>query len=189
MTRTQANHDTELGARIRAVREARGRSLRSVATVAGVSESFLSQVERGVASPSVATLRRIAEALGSSVAALFEGSPQRGKLVRVGERRRMKHPRRRWEDFLITPSESRRLQVILSQIQPGAGSGPEAYAHDSDEECVVVLKGRMEFWVGDEFYEVEEGDSLLFESRIPHRNRNPGPTKAEVLWIITPPSY
>jgi mannose-6-phosphate isomerase-like protein (cupin superfamily) len=66
---------------------------------------------------------------------------------------------------------------------------PKAYAHDADEECVVILKGRMEFWVGDEYYEAEEGDSLLFESRIPHRNRNPGPTKAEVMWIITPPSY
>lgn len=189
MKRTQANHDEKLGGRIRALREAGGRSLRSVATEAGVSESFISQVERGVASPSVATLRRIAEALGSSVAALFEGPPQRGKLVRVGERRQMKHPRRRWEDYLLTPSESRRLQVILSLIQPGAGSGPEPYTHDSDEECVVVLKGRMEFWVGEEFYELEEGDSLIFESRIPHRNRNPGPTKAEVMWITTPPSY
>jgi transcriptional regulator with XRE-family HTH domain len=189
MTSNRANHDEELGVRIRSVREVRGRSLRSVATEAGVSESFLSQVERGVANPSVASLRRIAEALGSSLGALFEGPPQRGKLVRVGDRRQMKHPRRSWEDYLLSPTEARRLQVILSLIQPGAGSGPEAYAHDSDEECVVVLKGRMEFWVGDEHYELEEGDSLLFESRIPHRNRNPGPTKAEVLWVITPPSY
>src|SRR3989442_762618 len=136
MKGTQAGHDEELGSRIRAVREGRARSLRSVSTEAGVSESFLSQVERGVASPSVATLRRIAEALGSSVAALFEGPPpQRGKLVRVGDRRQLKHPRRKWEDYLLTPSESRRLQVILSLIQPGAGSGPEPYAHDSDEEC------------------------------------------------------
>ena len=67
--------------------------------------------------------------------------------------------------------------------------GEEPYAHDSDEECVIVLKGRMHFWVGDEFYDLNEGDSLLFESRIPHRNRNPGVTKAEVLWIATPPSY
>src|SRR3989442_1979174 len=127
MKGTQAGHDEELGSRIRAVREGRARSLRSVSTEAGVSESFLSQVERGVASPSVATLRRIAEALGSSVAALFEGRPQRGKLVRVGDRRQMKHPRRRWQDYLLTPSESRRLQVILSLIEPGAGSGLEAY--------------------------------------------------------------
>ena len=113
-----------------------------------------------------------------------------GRVVRVGDRRRLIHPKRQWEDFLLTPRESQRLQVILSVVEPGGGSGgEEPYAHDSDEECVIVLKGQMHFWVGDEFYELSEGDSLLFESRIPHRNRNPGASKAEVLWIATPPSY
>jgi mannose-6-phosphate isomerase-like protein (cupin superfamily) len=62
-------------------------------------------------------------------------------------------------------------------------------SHDSDEECVVVLKGSHEMTVGDETYLLNEGDSLLFESRTPHSNRNPGHSKAEVLWITTPPSY
>lgn len=182
--------DAEMGGRIRALREEQGMTLRSVAAAAAVSESFLSQVERGVASPSVATLRRIAEALGESVAAFFEGpAGGGGRVVRVRDRRRLRHPRRRWEDMLLTPPRSRRLQVILSVIEAGAGSGPEPYAHDSDEECVVVLGGRMRFWVAGERYELSEGDTLSFESRLPHRNLNPGPTKAEVLWIITPPSY
>ena len=154
-----------------------------------MSESFLSQVERGVANPSVASLRRIAEALGESVGAFFAGPPVAGKVVRVKDRRRLVHPARQWEDVLLTPRESRRLQVILSTIEPEAGSGDEPYAHDSDEECVIILSGRLEFWVGEEHHELEEGDSLVFESRLPHRNRNPGPAKAEVLWIITPPSY
>lgn len=179
----------ELGRRIRAVREEHGRSLRQVADRAEVSESFLSQIERGVASPSVATLRRIAEALGESVGSFFAGPFSGGRVVRAGQRRRLVHPRRRWEDVLLTPPESRRLQIILSTIEPGAGSGKEPYAHDSDEECVIVLKGRLEFWVEGERFDLEEGDSLLFESREAHRNRNPGPSKAEVLWVITPPSY
>ena len=171
------------------MREGKGLSLRAVAEAAGVSESFLSQVERGVANPSVASLRRIAVALGEALASFFQGPSVAGRLVRVADRRRMVHPRRRWEDVLLTPRQARRLQVILSTIEPGAGSGDEAYAHDSDEECVIVLKGKLDFWVGEERYEMEEGDSLLFESRVPHRNLNPGPTKAEVLWVITPPSY
>jgi transcriptional regulator with XRE-family HTH domain len=181
--------DLALARRIRSLREERGLSLRNVAEGAGVSESFLSQVERGVANPSVASLRRIAEALGESVASFFHGPAVPGRVVRVADRHRLVHPRRRWEDVLLTPRGSRRLQVILSSIEPGAGSGDEPYAHDSDEECVIVLAGRIRFWVGEEHYELGEGDSLLFESRIPHRNVNPGPTKAEVLWIITPPSY
>jgi mannose-6-phosphate isomerase-like protein (cupin superfamily) len=74
-------------------------------------------------------------------------------------------------------------------VEPGGGSGDESYTHDSDEECVIILKGRLHFWVAEEFYDLMEGDSILFESRTPHRNINPGPTKAEVLWVITPPSY
>jgi transcriptional regulator with XRE-family HTH domain len=183
------DEDQELGRRIRTLREREGLSLRAVAERAGVSESFVSQVERGVASPSVASLRRLAEALGGSVGAFFEGPSSADRVVRAGERRRLIHPRRQWEDVLLTPAGSRHLQVILSTIEPEAGSGDEPYAHDSDEECVIVLKGRMEFWVDEVRYELAEGDSLLFESRLPHRNVNPGPTKAEVLWIITPPSY
>lgn len=181
--------DLDLGRKVRSLREARGLSLKSLASEAGVSESFVSQVERGVANPSVASLRRLSAALGASVGSLFEGPVTFGRLVRSHERARLVDPARRWEDFLITPRDAKRLQVILSVIEPNEGSGEEAYSHDSDEECVVVLKGRLEFRVGLEDYVLDEGDSLVFESRIPHWNRNPGPSKAEVLWIMTPPSY
>jgi transcriptional regulator with XRE-family HTH domain len=184
-----SGEELKLGQVVRALREERGWSLRLLATRAGLSESFMSQVERGVANPSVASLRRIAEALGTSVGALFEGSGQAKGLVRAGERPRLLHPRRKWLDCLLTPKTARRLQVILSVIEPGEGSGREFYSHDSDEECVVILKGSLEFSVGGETYLLEEGDSFTFESRVPHRNRNVAETKAEVLWIITPPSY
>jgi transcriptional regulator with XRE-family HTH domain len=185
----QPSEELELGLRIRALRERRGLSLRVVAERAGVSESFVSQIERGVASPSVASLRALAEALGESIASFFDGSEPVGRLVRVAERRRLVHPKRQWEDVLLTPRSSRRLQVILSTVEAGAGSGDEPYSHDSDEEFVLVVEGRLEFWVDDERFQMDEGDGLLFESRRPHRNLNPGPGKARVLWVITPPSY
>lgn len=99
------------------------------------------------------------------------------------------HPQRRWRDSLLTPSLSGKLQVIFTEIEPGGGSGDEPYSHQSDEECVVLLKGRLDFWVGEEHYLLKAGDSLTFESRIPHKNHNPGPGRTEVLWIMTPPSY
>src|SRR5437899_11478127 len=55
---------------------------------------------------------------------------------------------------------------------PGAGSGGEAYSHDSDEECIIVLKDRPRFCVGEELFDLDEKDSLTFESRLPHRNTN-----------------
>jgi mannose-6-phosphate isomerase-like protein (cupin superfamily) len=74
-------------------------------------------------------------------------------------------------------------------VEPGQGSGEEPYTHESDEECVIILEGRLEFWVGDDAYLLDAGDSILFESRVPHRNENPGPGPARVLWVTTPPSY
>jgi mannose-6-phosphate isomerase-like protein (cupin superfamily) len=79
--------------------------------------------------------------------------------------------------------------VIWTEIEPGGGSGDEAYTHNSDEECLVVIRGKLDFWVGEEHYLLEPGDALTFESRIPHKNRNPGPDLTEVLWVMTPPSY
>jgi len=184
-----ARDDQELGRRIRARREEAGRSLKDVAEDVGVSESFLSQIERGVASPSIATLRGISDSLGTSVGALFEGPETTGRVVRHRDRRQLRHPRREWEEYMITPPDSRRLQVIMGVIEPGAGSGREPYTHNSDEECVIVLKGRVHVRVADDSYELSKGDSVTFESRLPHSYRNPGPGRSEVLWVMTPPSY
>jgi transcriptional regulator with XRE-family HTH domain len=182
--------EPEVGGTIRRLREERRLSLKEVAARSGLTQSFLSQVERDLTSPSVASLRRIAQAFGVPLAALFQGptTPQ-DRVVRRAERRQLVHPKRQWRDYLLTPNLTGKLQVILSVIEPGGGSGEEPYAHDSDEECVIVLRGRLRFWVGLDEYLLEEGDSIVFESRIPHRNANPGPGQAEVLWITTPPSY
>ena len=181
--------EERLGQKIRALREVRGLSLKALATEAGVSVSFVSQVERGVANPSVASLRRLAQALGSSIGALFDGPDNQGRVVRRQDRARLVDPARGWEDFLVTPRDAKRLQVIESVIEPGQGSGSEPYVHDSDEECVIVLEGTLEVGVGDETFLLAQGDSLVFESRIPHRNRNLGQSRTRVLWIATPPSY
>lgn len=183
-------YEPDLGMTIRRLREGRQLSLKEVATRSGLTQSFLSQVERNLTSPSVASLRKVAQAYGVPLAALFQGeSLPESRVVRRDERRQLIHPARQWRDYLLTPNLTGKLQVILSVIEPGGGSGEEPYAHDSDEECVLMLRGRLEFWVGSDRYMLEEGDSIVFESRIPHRNRNPGPEQAEVLWITTPPSY
>lgn len=185
-----ATDEADIGLTIHRFREERQLSLKDLAARSGLTQSFLSQVERGLTSPSVASLRKIAQAFGAPLAALFQGpSAQANHVVRRGQRRQLLHPGRQWRDELLTPNLQGKLQVIWSVIEPGGGSGDEPYAHDSDEECVVVLRGQLEVWVGLDHYTLDEGDSIVFESRIPHRNVNPGPERAEVLWITTPPSY
>ena len=179
----------ELGARIRSVRQARRLTLRDVSERAGVTESFLSQVERDVTSPSIATLQRIARALDLSIAQLFADEPEAGRVVRREARRRIAYPGLKAVDEFLTSNMAGRLQVILSTIEPGGGTGDEPYTHDSDEEVVVVLTGVLDLWLSDEHYVLREGDAITFPSRLPHWNRNNGDTPASVLFCLTPPSF
>ncbi len=181
--------EVDLGARIRALRLARGATLRKLAAEAGVTESFLSQVERGVASPSIASVQRIARALGQSIAELFAADERAGSLVRVDDRRRVVYQGLGAVDEFLTRATDGRLQVIMSTIEAGGGTGDEAYTHDSDEEVVIVLEGSLDLWVGPEHYRLEAGDAVTHPSRVPHRNTNPGPGVARVLFCITPPSF
>jgi transcriptional regulator with XRE-family HTH domain len=181
--------DLQLGPRIRSLRQARNVTLRELAQRAGVTESFLSQVEREVTSPSIASVQRIARALDLGIAELFVDDVPLGRVVRRAERRRIAYPGLKAVDEFLTIGKEGRLQVILSTIEPGGGTGAEPYAHDSDEEVVVVLDGRLELWVGDEAHVLETGDAITYSSRQPHWNRNPGPDPAVVLFCATPPSF
>ena len=181
--------EVDLGARIRALRLARHETLRQLAARAAVTESFLSQLERGVASPSIASVQRIARALDTSIADLFAADETAGTVVRVHDRRKIVYQGLGAVDEFLTRGTDGRLQVIYSTIQPGGGTGDEAYTHESDEEVVVVLEGSLDLWVGAEHYRLESGDAVTHASRVPHRNTNPGPGVARVLFCITPPSF
>ena len=185
----QAGTELQLGPRIRALRQARHLTLRELAERAGVTESFLSQVEREVTSPSIASVQKIARGLDLAIAELFVEEAPHGSVVRRADRRRIAYPGLSAVDEFLTAGLDGRLQVILSTVEPGGGTGDEAYAHDSDEEVVIVLSGRLELWVADERYVLEEGDAVTYSSRLKHRNKNIGDTTAIVLFCLTPPSF
>ncbi|MEX2011987.1 MAG: cupin domain-containing protein [Chloroflexota bacterium] len=181
--------DLQLGSRIRALRQGRRMTLRALSARAGVTESFLSQVEREVTSPSIASVQRIAHALDLSIAQLFAEEPSPGRVVRREARRRVATPGLKAVDEFLTTNMAGKLQVIMSTIQPGGGTGEEPYTHDSDEEVVIVLEGVLDLWVGDEHYALREGDAIAFQPRLPHWNVNEGTEPAIVLFCVTPPSF
>jgi transcriptional regulator with XRE-family HTH domain len=181
--------ELQLGPRIRSLRQARHVTLRQLAERAGVTESFLSQVEREVTSPSIASVQRIARALDLGIAELFADGESRSRVVRQSDRRRISYPGLGATDEFLTAGSGGRLQLILTTIEPGGGTGDEAYTHESDEEVVVVLSGSLELWVADEHHRLDAGDSITYSSRLPHRNRNPGDGPAVILFCCTPPSF
>lgn len=187
--------DDAVGRRIRALRRDRGRTLIEVAATAGLSIGHLSQVERGLSTPTVRQMQAIAAALGERIAWFFrepEGvdrDPRDGAVVtRAG-----RHPSLRYDglgmtDFRLAPAADGALELLLCVLEPGAGSGDERYTHDG-EEAGVVLAGALELWVGEERHLLAEGDSFAFASTRPHRYRNPGVVTTRVVWAMTPPSF
>jgi quercetin dioxygenase-like cupin family protein len=142
-----------------------------------------------VASPSIATVHRIARALDLSIAQLFANDADTGRVVRKEARRRIVYEGLKAVDEFLTNNNAARLQLILSTIEPGGGTGAEPYTHESDEEVAVVLAGILDLWVGDEHYVLREGDAITYPSRVPHWNSNHGAEPVTVLFCMTPPSF
>ena len=179
----------DLGERLRAIRLLRRRTLKEVAHAAGVSESFLSRLERGRSSASVASLQRLASALGIEVSDLFaaDGLP-RPRVLSRGAREQVVwgHLGRK---ALLTPKPFHSLEVVAAEFDPGGSTGDEPYTHGDSEELLVVLDGHVHVQLGTEVYDLRAGDSVHYRSSTPHRVSNPGDAAAEVLFVISPPSY
>jgi len=181
--------EVDVGERLRDLRRLRRATLKTIADRAGVSESFLSQVERGRASASIASLRRIANALGVSVADLFEpDGPPRPRVLRRDERPSLAFGVL-GRKLLLTPQPLQHLEVFVGELDPGGSTGPEPYAHGDSEELFVVIAGAVQLELGGDLHDLEAGDSIDYRSSTPHRITNVGEERAEVMWIISPPSY
>jgi quercetin dioxygenase-like cupin family protein len=147
-------------------------------------------VERGRANASVASLRRIAAALGVNVADLFEpnGEPSRPRVLRRESRPALGFGLL-GRKYMLTPRPLEHLQVIVGEFDAGGSTGDEPYTHGDSEELLVVLDGVVHLQLGTEVFELRTGDSIDYRSSTSHRLTNAGDGTAEVMWIISPPSY
>ncbi len=180
-----------IGQEIKSLRKARNLSLQQLASACGKSVGFLSQVERGLSKATISDLHGMAQALGVKINWFFPqgdaSAPSDGGIVvRTGQRRQLPFATG-IADFLLSPNLNGPLELLWSVMEPGADSG-DAYQHAGDE-AGVVIRGRLELWVGAQFFALAEGDSFSFPSTLPHRYRNPGDTRTELVWVVTPPSY
>lgn len=177
-----------IGTRIRAVRTLRGLSSSELANQAGVSRGLISQLELDRANPSIETLRRIAAALDSPIAAFFDDEPANGIVVRRNERKTLKVPRSGLTYQLLTPDLNRQIEFILIELEPGQGGTRVPLGHPG-EEAAIVLEGQLDVWIGEEHHVLAAGDSISFNSGVPHRVANVGDSTAVVVSAITPPHF
>ena len=184
--------DDRIGADIRGLRKAKGMTLAELALQIDRSVAYLSKLERNLTKPSVTELKAISAALGIKINFFFHETEardpsERRVVVRKSDRRRLNFAAG-ITDYLLSPNLDGPLELLMSVFEPGSASGDSYYVHEGDE-AGVILSGALEFWVGDDHFTVEEGDSFSFKSSLPHRYRNPGAVQAVVIWVVTPPSY
>jgi transcriptional regulator with XRE-family HTH domain len=177
-----------VGRRMRELRAGRRLRLRDIADRSGLSESFLSQLERGRANASVASLLKIAEALDITVADLFDNQAGRPRVLHKFERPAIAFGIAA-RKYMLTPRPLENLEVFTATIGPGGSSGEEAYSHGDSEELFLVIGGQLDLELGDTVHTMVAGDSICYRSSVKHRVFNRSSDEAEAMWIISPPSY
>ncbi|BDD83357.1 transcriptional regulator [Tsukamurella pulmonis] len=175
----------QVGAALKAARRSRRLTLAEVAEHVGVTKGYLSKVERGLAAPSMAVLIRSCEVLDVPVGSLFDGGAA-GSVVRAEAYPPVRFGGQGLAEFLLTPSGEQRVQVLLSDIEPGGGSGDEAYALPAEVSFVLVQSGvlRLRF-PPESAVELAVGDAMTFDPTRPHTFAA-GPDGARVLWVMAP---
>ena len=174
----------DVGSRIRELRERSNLSLRALAEMCNVSPNTVSLIERGLSSPSVDTLQRLASGLGVSIAAFFETGepPARLVLAPSANRARSRAPGTTIER-LGSGLADHAFASFLITMEPGTSTNTEPIEH-SGAEWVYSLEGLVEYEVDAREYRLTPGDNLLFDASLPHRWRNPGPEQAQMLLIL-----
>ena len=186
---TAVDGDVAVGERLRAIRHLRRLTLKDVAASAELSESFISQVERGRTSASIASLQRIAAALGIEVSDLFARDGTHRQRVLRRDARDVVGFGKLARKSLLTPKPFHALEVVAAEFEPGGSTGDEPYTHGDSEELFVVVSGTVHLQLDTAFYELGAGDCAQYRSSTPHRVVNPTDEPAEVMFVISPPSY
>lgn len=196
-----------LGEVIRSRRKGR-LTVEEMSELAGVSAGLISQIERGRGNPSFKTMQRLAVALQLPIGALFQddGVPsgtsvvgsditkvgtsesERPFVVRKDARKKLVFPRESMVWELLTPDLNRALEMLRAVVPPDYDTREVPFVHRG-EECVHVVRGALEVHLGEEVFALHAGDTITYDSSVPHWWRNMGGTEAEVIAACTPPSF
>jgi transcriptional regulator with XRE-family HTH domain len=174
-----------LGARVRSLRTERGWTLKQLGREAGLSHPFLSQLERGLARPSVGSVERISRALGVPVGLLWSAPARGGRtaLVRSGCGEHEHH------DDASAPGGLRTLAgepIAVREWTGGSRNWPATREVAAGDVMLYVARGGLAVDLDGEIHSLEEGDALLFDGGVPHRVRRTGGVATRALKVATP---
>ncbi len=201
----------DFGRMIRINRQTQALTLKKLSHRTGLSVSFLSEIERGKSQPSIASLRKISQALGISLLSLTEQDEQReldnriepfssnlnngshhyihdAKVVRANRRKRISFPGMTGYFELLTPDLNRKLEALSFKVNPGFESGKQ-FVDPPGEKFMIILSGILEFYVGPETFLLNKGDSLSYPADAPVGYKVIGDETVTGILVITPPGF
>ncbi len=191
----------QIGEKVRALRLRNRITLNELSEKSRVSKSLLSQIERNISIPTVTKLQQIAEAFHVPMSSLLPETDTPGETsfgdqktmnsnrITVIRRERRKKLVMPWGGLyeMLCPDLRHKIEFIYIHYPVGTRA-EEFYSHEG-EECGVVLGGKFRGIIGDETVVLEVGDSIYYDSSIPHRWENAGEIEVRAIWAITPPSF
>ncbi|THB80593.1 MAG: helix-turn-helix domain-containing protein [Desulfobacteraceae bacterium] len=184
-----------LGSKIRNLRKQRAMTLQEVSDATGLSKPLLSQVENNIAAPPIATLIKISTALGVKISHFFREQNHENRVVvvkkdqRYGIKKLSHHNKEmgigyRYES-LAYPMVGKQMEPFIAEIEPRKEQ-EMLYNDHKGEEFLHVMEGTVEFKSSDQTHTLEMGDSIYFDSSIPHALRGIGGTAKSLVVIFTP---
>lgn len=184
-----------LGNQLKKHRLANNLTLESLANAAGCSKSYLSQIENGLSSPSLAVLGTLAKELNTSVASLLKENGDDTKTswhLPFEKRHTLQYPTGLISSQPLTTEVSKKkMQPLMTTVEPGGSSSIDNQLQHApnSEEFVLILKGTMEFLVDGEKVILKEGDTIYFDGELPHKWKNLTDETAQLLFVFSPPVW
>jgi transcriptional regulator with XRE-family HTH domain len=178
--------EVNVGQRLRELRAERDLSIRALAEQSGLAINTLSLIENNKTSPSVSTLQQIAAALQVSITAFFETDAPKNSVsyVKASQQPIASFAHGTLQD-LGAGLTSRAVEPFLVTLEPNAGSGANPIVH-TGHEFVYCLTGRIVYTIEERTFLLEPGDSLLFESHLPHRWQNADAGSSQAILVLYP---
>jgi transcriptional regulator with XRE-family HTH domain len=179
-----------LGRDLRGLRKSRGLTLSELALKIGRSVGFLSQVERGMSSPSIDDLRALSGALNVPLSWFFANDTaaenERGLIVRSANRRVLGTREDGITEELLSPDLTGTFEMFRTEFAPLAAL--KETVRRRTEESGFIVSGCLDLWIDETLFQLQAGDSFRFYDK-PYRWKNPSNSPTVAIWVVSPPVY
>lgn len=187
-------------------------TLKQLSEKTELSISLLSEIERGLAQPSMSSLKKIARAMGTTMFEFFEEQTEANEsqdrptlqskrynsintyakdigVVRAEKRKKLMYPGFPALFELLTPDLNRLVEVLYGRFEPGFSSGPEPIKDPPGEKWAFILKGGLEMKIGETTVRLDEGDAVYYPGDALVSLRVIGEEACHSILIVTPPTF